>query len=273
MKNLFILTLISGMLLYSCKDDSKVTPGDGTGSSEFKLALKQKNTGFYFTGNWCGPCGLYGSPAIANMSNKYGTDFVWVSCQLNDGAGKNDPFNTSDANTLSTVFPGNEIPIVWVGSYGDPFQSAIGGTMMQDSLDGFLATGRNKIPKANIGVDYEISDGAISVSTETEFFEDTDLEYMVSAYVLEDKLIERQLDTDKGWLNGSEFNNILRIKLSSNVLGDNLPLTAKTKGTIDAMAFGDFLQSNWKEENLKVMVVLWSKDATGNITAVNATMK
>lgn len=143
---------------------------------------------------------------------------------------------------------------------------------MESILDGYLTTGSRKNPLANIGIEYTISDGAIVVTTETEFFEDSDLEFAMGVYIIEDNLLESQTVTGQGSVDNTTFNNILRLNLSANVTGDVLPLNAKKKGQIDEMIFTDFLQSNWKIENLRIVAVLWAKTSSGEFKAVNATV-
>mgnify|MGYP002629985166 CR=1 FL=1 len=254
------------MFMFSCKYDYLVTPDDG-GPATFKYAQEQKNAGFYFSGTWCGPCGLYGKPALENMSAKYGDNFVWISSQLID------PFSNADANALAIAFGVTAVPTIFVSSNGDPFQNAWGGTAMESTLDSFLTSGVIKTPTANIGINYTISDGAITGIAEVEYFEDSDKEFFVGLYMIENNLLERQYVTNTGWVDSTSFYNILRMKLSNSVTGDPLPIETKTKGKIDVVIFGDFLQSSWQTENLKVIAVLWTKNSTGELTAVNATIK
>ena len=257
MKKILLLAVASSLFLFSCKDDGTVTPGgDGTGNgSGFKTEQKQKSAGFYFSGNWCGPCGLYGKPALHNMSNKYGNDFAYIACQLN-GSGATDPFNCADANSMAGAFGVSGVPTIQVGAAGDQFQAASGGTDMETKLDGYLAANKAKTPVANIAVSYVLEDGAISVTTETEFFEETSDDYQISVYLVESKLIANQYVSGSGWAKDVEFNNVLRTKLSASVVGDAFPAGTKAKGHIETMTFGDFLQSTWKTENLHVVAVL-----------------
>lgn len=267
MKKLFYLLLLPFLLLMSCKDEV-VDPPNNQGN--FKYKQEQKSTGFFLTANWCIPCGDYGVPAVNAAASTHGDKFVWFSCHR-DGPEK-DHFSNIDAEAMAVTYNNSNMPVLLMGANAESITTIEGATDMETTIKSAISSHLKKTPVANIGLSYTISDGAISVITETEFYEDSPDAFYIGVYLLEDKLVNRQKNSS-GWQNNFTFNNVLRLKLSSSITGDQLPATAKTKGMIDRMVFGDFLLSNWKEANLKVAAVLFKKDGSGNFVIVNGTVK
>lgn len=63
MKKLSLLSLffVAVLAVTSCKkEENNATPTENPAAG---IAQEQKAVGFYLSGTWCGPCGLYGKPA------------------------------------------------------------------------------------------------------------------------------------------------------------------------------------------------------------------
>lgn len=269
MKKLSLLTLFTALIVMasSCKkEENPPAPGNPPG-----IAQEQKSVIFYLSGNWCGPCGLYGKPAMANVEQKNPNKLVVVACHVNGGGGAVDPYNNPDANALITAWGVSGVPTAAIGGGGTSAQKVGGGPSMQTTMETKINSVLTTTAAANSSIDVVLNGTTLTVKTNTKFFSATSETHYISAYVIEDNLKGRQYISNQGWDENATHNNVLRTKLSTNVIGDELT-TSATAGQEISKEFTTTLNSAWKTENLQVAVVIWKAGSTGRLV-VNGTVK
>ncbi len=271
MKKLSLLTLFLAVAVAfsSCKkDEETATPGN-TGNNEPAIAQEQKAVAFYLSGNWCGPCGQYGKPAMAAVEQAQGDKFVVVACHLNS-QGTPDPLNTPEANALAGAWAVNSVPTCALGGAGLSGYKVGGGSSMKTGIENQVSVIQGKTASANSSIKATLNGTSLTVNTKTKFFDATSEPHFISVYIIEDGIALRQYVSGTGWDNSAIHNNVLRKALTTNTTGDDLATTA-TSGQIVSKDFSGTIESAWNKDNLRIAVVVWKQGSTGRVI-VNGTV-
>jgi thiol-disulfide isomerase/thioredoxin len=268
MKKLSLLTLFVAtiMAVSSCKkEENPPSPGNNPPA----IAQEQKTVIFYLSGNWCGPCGLYGKPALANVEQKNANKLIIIAGHVN-GSGT-DPYNNADANALLTAWNITGVPTAAIGGGGTPAQKVSGGPSMQSTMETKINSVLGTAATANSSIDVTLNGSILTVKANTKFFTASSETHYISAYVVENGLKGRQYISGQGWDENATHNHVLRTKLSTSITGDELT-TSATAGQEISKEFTTTLNSAWKTENLQVAVVIWKAGTNGRIV-INGTIK
>ena len=253
----FAVIAASTLFLGSCSkdEDTKDNPGGG-GAPASNVAKVQNAVVFSFTGTWCGPCGLYGKPALKDLEATYKEKAVVISCQASD------EYTVTAGQQLQGFFKATSIPTAGVGGNEKPFSMLVGGVKVQE-----VKTKAAELialsPIAGSHITKKVDGSKLVINVETEFFQSVNGEYYLAVYVLEDNIIGRQNVSGQGYVTDVEFDNILRFNTESQPYGALLE-----NGSIDAnkkfnKEYTVNIDSKWKAENLKVATVIWKKGSTG----------
>ncbi len=268
MKKLSLLTLFLAVVVAfsSCKkNEETATPGN----NEPIITQEQKAVGFYLSGNWCGPCGLYGKPAMASIEAVQGDKFVVVSCHLN-GSGILDSLNTPEANALAGAWSVKAVPTCALGGAGLKGYKVGGGQEMKTGIEDQITVIQRETASANSSITATLNGTALTVNTKTKFFDATSEKHFISVYIIENDIALRQYVSGAGWDDNATHSNVLRKALTTNTTGDDLAETATT-GQIVSKDFTGTIESTWKKDNLRVAVVIWKQGSTGRVV-VNGTV-
>lgn len=226
-KALFLAIPLSFAVAFSsCKKDNNDDPNSGSNngggnSGPAVVAETQQSTMFYFSGNWCGPCGLYGQPAKTAAKSKHGEKFNIISCQLNSG-GTQDPLNNPDANSLAGVFGVRGVPtgVIMANFEGT---SVSGGSSMTSQMDQAVSDdlGNTDIMANGVVENIAVNGTSLTFDSRIKFFQQGLGQYKVAAYLIEDGIAGRQYSSGSGWADIT-FNSILRKSVGGTVTGDDL---------------------------------------------------
>jgi hypothetical protein len=266
-KALFLAIPLSFAVAFSsCKKDKKDDPNGGNNgggdNGPAVVAQTQQSTMFYFSGNWCGPCGLYGQPAKAAAKSKHGDKLNIISCQLSSGSSP-DPLNVADANSLAGVFQATSVPraIILANFEG---AAVSGGSSMSGSMDTEISSDVSNTDIMANGVveNISVSGTTLTFDTRTKFFKQGLGQYKVAAYLIESGIAGRQYSSGSGWADIT-FNNILRKSVGATVTGDNLIKDAAANTEYSA-SHSVNLASGWNTSNMKIVVVIWKSVPNGS---------
>lgn len=264
MKKLSLLTLFLAVVVAfsSCKkSEDTATPGNT--NNEPTIAQEQKAVAFYLSGNWCGPCGLYGKPAMASIEAAQGDKFVVVACHLNS-QGTPDPLNTPEANALAGAWSVNSVPTCALGGASLSGYKVGGGSTMQSAIEAQISKIQGNTASANSSITATLNGTALTVNTKTKFFDATSEKHFISVYIIENDIALRQYVSGTGWDNNATHSNVLRKALTTNTTGDDLAETA-TSGQIVSKDFSGTIESTWNKANLRVAVVIWKQGTNGRV--------
>lgn len=265
-KALFLAIPLSFAVAFSsCKKDNNDDPNSGSNgggnSGPAVVAETQQSTMFYFSGNWCGPCGLYGQPAKSAAKSKHGEKFNIISCQLNGGSP--DPLNNPDANSLAGVFGVRGVPAGYILANFES-SSAGGGSTMTSTMDQEAAAdiGNTDIMANGVVENIAVNGTSLTFDSRIKFFKEGLGQYKVAAYLIEDGIAGRQYSSGSGWADIT-FNSILRKSVGGTVTGDNLVKGAEANKEYTTQ-HSVTLNSAWNTANLKIVVVIWKSVPNGS---------
>lgn len=261
---IIFICLMASALLYSCEKSREGAPQNNNVIEEQNAVL------FYFSGNWCGPCGKYGRPALKNIQDEFQGRVAIIGCQVNGGL--KDPLNNVYANAMSGVFGVQAVPTSYVGANGT-IKTVPGNVDMESDLRNVLNNNLNSNPIVNSHLTTQIEGDEMFVNVKVKFFEEAQSDYELGLYLLESKILGRQNVTGAGWEEGSEFNNVLRKTITdmSNQIGEKITSSA-AEGEEFAMPYAFLLSPEWNKEHLSVASVIWRKNSNGTYTIVNGSL-
>lgn len=271
MKKIFLSLIVLTLAFAGCKKTEETTPtggGDG-GTAPVTIVQDQNAVAFYLSGNWCGPCGLYGKPAMKNVIAKHGDDIVVVACHLN-GQGAPDPLNVPAANALASAWGVSGVPTCALGGAGMPGMKVGGGSAMETNIENQFSVLVGNKATTGTSIDATLANGELTIKTNTKFFGATADEHFMSVYVTEDAIKGTQYISGQGWDNNAVHNNVLRKSLATAATGDSFA-TSATDGEEISKDFTTSVESTWNASNLKVAVVIWKQGSNGR-TVVNGTV-
>lgn len=270
MKKLSLLAMFVAVTVAfsACKKDEETSPSGGDGNSTPTISQTQNAVAFYLSGNWCGPCGLYGKPAMKNVKAKFGDKLVVIACHLN-GQGAPDPLNISAANSIAGAWGVSAVPTCAIGGAGMP-GTRVSGSSMQTNLETRFNDITSNTATTGTNVDASIQNGQVMIKTNTKFFTATSEEHFISVYVTEDNIKGTQFISGQGWDNNAVHNDVLRRQINTNATGDSFTTTA-TAGQEISKDFSTAVESEWNQSNLKAVVVIWKQGSNGRVL-VNGTV-
>jgi hypothetical protein len=197
MRKIFLL-LFAGMVVFGCKD--AVTPTDpndpnnpNNPTDPLEVQRVQNVLAFNFSGNWCGPCGSNGIPALYSAKTAHGDKFHGIKVGLN-GQGTPDPYYTSSGSELSgSYYPAGQNGIPGFGAAEAFFPgSAEGITAWRTKVDQVIATPASSV-RAGLAVTKEIKGDSLIFNVRIKTFSGLpEGLYTVTVLVAEDDIVGQQ---------------------------------------------------------------------------------
>ncbi|MFZ9679987.1 MAG: Omp28-related outer membrane protein [Bacteroidia bacterium] len=136
------------------------TGGGGTGGGTGLVVSRVQNAfAINFSGNWCGPCGATGIPALYNLSTTHGAKFSGMKVGLND------PFTLPEGSSMASQYGVSGIPAYVAGA--DFLQSSSAWT---SAINTIVATVPANV-KAGVALRRTKVGDSIYVDTKAEFFQ------------------------------------------------------------------------------------------------------
>ncbi|MFM9143160.1 MAG: Omp28-related outer membrane protein [Bacteroidota bacterium] len=154
------------------------TGGGGTGGGSTLVVSRVQNAfAINFSGNWCGPCGANGIPALYNLSTTHGAKFSGIKVGLND------PFTIPEGSTMASQYGVSGIPAYVAGA--DFLQSSSAWT---SAINTIVATVPANV-KAGVALRRTKVGDSIYVDTKAEFFQAVPAcNYSLSVFLVENNI-------------------------------------------------------------------------------------
>lgn len=228
---------------------------DNTDPIDMKVERKQVPILVKISGEECGPCGDWGWGAWTSLSNDFlGKAFCWTN--YGDFV-SNNYFSGQELNPTHQVFQdrfwrSNSKPSFW----SDNTDYGTQGTTAQDANNA-ANTALSTIPKVAAVLEAKIEGNQLTITSEVEFFEDVQGDYVLGAYLVEDKV--------KAWQRGhpdginTEHHLAMRGSLSADAWGESLKTDGANAGDKVLKTFTATIPDSWNKENFSYGVIIWRK--------------
>jgi hypothetical protein len=273
MKKLFLLTLISGVFLFSCKDEEPGGTTNGGGSSDPLAvgAVAETNTSYIvkFTGTNCPPCGSWGWAMFTEFLNNVGVDGVYSAAYSDNFVAA--LFITNEATSMDGAYgaaaSGSGYPTF--AANGESKLSRAGGQvnttnekqMVYDAVNNHAGAA----VKINTGLNWMVEDGKIKIKYKTKAFEAVSGAHL-AIFIQENGVVGNQAGHSEGQF--ATHKHVLR-KSVDGAFGKSLgDLTAgqEVEGEAEVQ-----LGAEWNGDNIEVIAIMNSKSGT-NYTFLNAAL-
>lgn len=232
-----------------------------------EIEQKQNATMFFYTSTGCPGCGSWGMPAFASLSAEHEANVIPVGIHIK----YNDPFITETSEAIAANRTGSlYTPQIHVGS--DNIIVISGGyiddTASMNEADSEINNTSSVSPTASCGSVFEIEGSTLNIKYGANFHEETNGEYYVAAYLLEDKLYNNQVGANPTF---AEHNNVIRTSISDGHFGNMLTETSITSGYSYEVETSIELDTEWTQENLEIITIIWKKEGE-NYSVVNSSV-
>lgn len=225
---------------------------DNTDVIDMPVAKKNVPILIKFTGETCPPCGGWGWTAWNDLSNKfYGKGFCWSN--YGDGF-SNNHFRSEELNpTMDPIenryFSGGKPSF---HTNDTDFDQA--DDLAETEANDFIASTETKVGAV---LNHKIEGDKLTINTSVEFFEDLDGEYMVAAYLVEDKPVAYQAGHADG--NNTKHHLVMRGSLSTSAWGELIVNGGAKAGDRMKNTFSATIPPTYNKENFSYGVVVWRK--------------
>jgi len=154
------------------------TGGGGTGGGSGLVVSRVQNVfAMNFSGNWCGPCGANGIPALYTLSTTHGAKFSGMKIGLND------PFTIGDGSSMAGQYGVSGIPAYVAGA--EFHQSS---TSWTNAVNTIVATVPANV-KAGVALRRTKVGDSVYVDTKVEFFQAMPAgNYSLAVYLIENNI-------------------------------------------------------------------------------------
>ena len=257
----------------SCKKNDSWIPygpgsngqgGGGTGGGGTGLVVSRVQNAFAinFSGNWCGPCGANGIPALYNLSTTHGAKFSGIKVGLTD------PFTIPEGDSMASQYGVSGIPAYVAGA--DFLQSSSAWTSAVNTIIGTVPAN----VKAGVALRRTKVGDSIYVDTKAEFFQALPAgNYSLAVFLVENNIALSQAgQSDPNFKHKMVFRGGATAMPSNNITsvwGEKLENnnTAIPQGKTYEMTFGYVAPTGLTPavnlNNLQAIAVIFETDNSG----------
>jgi Outer membrane protein Omp28 len=243
-------------------------------ASNFAFAAKRNILIEEATGDWCGPCGLYGKPAMKAILEQYKGSVFGVEIHINDD------YQISYGYLVFDQYGEGGVPTGWINRmpvFGDnsdnpnihpmDWEAEIPKLLPGEAECEALVSINHTVDKANGLVIIDMSATFESVDLITE-----DYFPVLNFYILENGIIGKQVVTGEGTLEPYTHNHVARYIEAPNGVVGSFPATVEV-GVPYTKHFEVAIDGAWNADNLEVIgTVMYYDKTTKNALVINSAM-
>lgn len=213
------------------------------------------------TATWCGPCGTWGWSTFKTMVDQNIENAILIELHQSTSSKLHADVATALYKEFDQI---GSTPAFYVGTTNMTQYSETGGiftgstiTRVKEKADSMAIA----VP-INSGFDAKVEGDMIVMDAKVKFFEESEGEYYLGAYVSEKDVLGYQ----NGIGNDAVHYNILRAAMTTDPFGEKI-----AEGTTTADTEFDFdlslaVDAGWKKGDLQVFTVIWKKEENGSYT-------
>ncbi len=208
---------------------------------------------------WCPPCGGWGWDMFDDLVEDNDEKALLIA---NHYSGD---LRNPTAEAIAANFENRGQPSFFLGSVDQNVTSS-NTTARRASIKEQIDANFELLPVANAGLTAQLVDNTIEVQAQTRFFQDTEGEFYLAVYIVEDGVIADQ--ASRG--NNVEHKKIMRESFSDNHFGTQLnDAGVVTQGSSFITNYSYDVPDGWVIENMDLALVIWSKQADDSYEFVN----
>lgn len=207
------------------------------------------------TASWCGPCGAGGWDMFNSMidaAHDAETPVIFMGTYASESTSwGNDGFFSDISKGMSNEWGTTGFPTFYLNGV----VHSSGDAGMMSAVNDAIA----EAPVVQAGFFTEVKNEKMTIHTAVEFFEDTEGDYNLAVYVIEDKV--------KGPQNGqtdqtgeTEHHYVLRTEVSNETFGTALKSGVIKAGKLKAKQYTLDLDPSWDLEHIKIATVIWKNE-------------
>lgn len=226
------------------------------------LKIVSNALAFKSSGTKCPPCGGWGWNVWSNVIS---TKTNMVPFTIHSANFVSENYINSESNALDSYLGNSGWPSFFTG--GDESQltklnlgsGATEASLTQDLKDN-IDDATTSDPLATAALNWEVSNGTISVTSYVGFLKETSGDYYVSVWVSEDNVYGPQT----GHPDGNVYHKkVLRTATDNHsVFGVSLASGTISAKTLKVTKHTASFNSSWNESNINVAVIVWKKIGT-----------
>nr|NQU92775.1 Omp28-related outer membrane protein [Bacteroidota bacterium] len=240
-------------------DEPTILPGD---IPLYPVLSAKKALMLKTTASWCGPCGTY-HWVFEEIYTEYRDEICSINAHVSSST-IGDPVSGAFHNILNGS--GQGIPSFNLsGVKVDVWPPTVEDIIAE--YDNFM-----EIPVvANVAFGYEINNDQINLSATTTFFDGTDGDFWVNAFILENGIeYEQNVGNTYETVIGERISRGTFIPTEEEMWGDNIANGAIETGTSFNSSFTRNLPPEWNADSLEFVVVIWQKTNDTTFRALSA---
>lgn len=219
------------------------------------------------TATWCNPCGTWGwSLNEEIMTNN--PDALTICVHASSSSQLYDPC----AATMYSVFAptSSGVPSWYVDGVRKTAYSQSGGvytTQTKNAVKAHVDSVMLYDATAGTGFSWSWNGNTISIQAKTQFFNTETGDIYLGVYFIEDDIVKYQ----NGIGNNAVHHPTLRTNVSAE-LGDPLLNGTISQGQQFNANYNFTVPADWQKHKLRLMAILWKKDANNNYSIINTSV-
>lgn len=201
------------------------------------------------TATWCSFCGGWGWDFFSNLVQDNSANALVIA------AHHSGDLTNSAATAITSNFGGISQPRFYLGNEDQSASSGNAATKRTE-IQSQVITNSGMAPVVNAGVTAVKDGNDVTLSIKTRFFQATEGEYYVAAYVIEDGVINFQASQSSS----AVHKNVLRAAFTNDTFGELVAEGSIAAGDTFDKTFSMTLDPSWVQSNLEIAVIVWKKD-------------
>jgi len=245
---------INDSITYGCTDPASITYDSNANKDDgfcIYPVFEKKVLVFKGTGQRCTPCGKYGVPISDSLLKVYpNTELVAIHYS--------DDFQNDKLKSIKMDLLNGGIPYFIVGN-----------EILQGSLDVVFSRVRdelNRVPDVQVVTDFTIHNNKMSIDVQTLRKKETNKDFNVAVYILEDKQKGFQDGVVKPPSSGFVHNHVLRMVLDDETYGVPISYSDEISSNHFTVNLKDIYSTEEQPlvpANCYPVVVIWEKKVYG----------
>lgn len=237
---------------------------DNTDPIDMEVQRKQVPVLVKISGETCPPCGGWGWTAWEGLSGDFwgsGMCFTTYGTFVSNGNFRGQELTSAEGG--SPVIQAFQDRFWKSGSKPSFHANNKDHGTTADDAKADANTSMTQTPDVAAVLEANIEGDQLTITSEVEFFEDVPGDFVLGAYLIEDKVQGYQAGYSDP--NNAKHHFVMRGSLSDNAWGEDFATGGGVKGDKHLKTFNVTIPSSYNKENLSYGVIIWRKISTTHV--------